>query len=216
MKRIVLLFSIGVGFICTASAQKDAEAKAILAQVSKKYRAYDVVKADFSFIIENPQAKAKETRQGTLYVQSKANKYKVVMNNQEMISDGKSLWTYLKEEKEVQVTNVDNSGDALNPAAIFTIYEKGYKYIYNGDQKLAGKTVQVIDLTPLDINKPIFKIRLNIDKVSKQLVAAQVFEKNGNKYSYSIKSFVPNVKVPATNFTFDSKKYPGVEVVDLR
>lgn len=216
MKKIILLFTIAAGFVFTAKAQKDAEAKAILAQVSKKYRSYDVVKADFSFTMENPQAKAKETQQGTLYVQSKTNKYKVILSNQEMISDGKTLWTYLKEEKEVQVTNVDHSADALNPARIFTIYETGYKYIYNGEQKSGVKTVQVIDLTPIDISKTIFKIRLNIDKASKQISSAQVFEKNGNKFSYTIKSIVPNAKVPATTFAFDAKKYPGVEVVDLR
>jgi chaperone LolA len=216
MKKIILLFTIVAGFVCTAKAQKDAEAKAILAQVSKKYRSYDVVKADFSFTMENPQAKAKETQQGILYVQSKSNKYKVALTNQEMISDGKTLWTYLKEEKEVQLTNVDHSADALNPARIFTIYETGYKYIYNGEQKSGGKTYQVIDLTPIDISKTIFKIRLNIDKGSKQISSAQVFEKSGNKYSYTIKSIVPNAKVPAGIFAFDAKKYPGVEVVDLR
>jgi len=216
MKKIILLFTIAAGCVFSARAQKDAEAKAILAQVSQKYRSYDVVKADFGFTIENPQAKAKETQQGTLYVQSKTNKYKVVLTNQEMISDGKTLWTYLKEEKEVQVTNVDHSADALNPAKIFTIYETGYKYIYNGEQKSGGKTYQVIDLTPIDISKTIFKIRLNIDKGTKQIASAQIFEKNGNKYSYAIKSIVPNAKVPVDTFLFNAKKFPGVEVVDLR
>ncbi|RZK87624.1 MAG: outer membrane lipoprotein carrier protein LolA, partial [Pedobacter sp.] len=28
--------------------------------------------------------------------------------------------------------------------------------------------------------------------------------------------FSPNVNVPETTFAFDAKKYPGVEVVDLR
>ena len=46
------------------------------------------------------------------------------MTNQELFSDGKSQWTYLKKDKEVQVSNVDNSGDAINPAKIFTVYEK--------------------------------------------------------------------------------------------
>jgi outer membrane lipoprotein-sorting protein len=43
-----------------------------------------------------------------------------------------------------------------------------------------------------------------------------IFDKNGNKYTYQIKTFTPNVKVPETTFAFDAKKYPGVEVVDLR
>lgn len=205
-----------LGFTFSSYAQTDAKAKAILAEVSKKYRLFDVVKADFTFTLDNQQAKVKETQEGTLYAKASANKYKVVMTNQDLISDGKSQWTYLKDDKEVQLTNVDNSDDVLNPARIFTIYEKGYKYLYTGDSKVGGKVYQMIDLSPIDTKKSFFKIRLSIDKVAKQIASVLIFDKNGNKYAYSIKAFVPNVKVPESTFAFDAKKYPGVEVVDLR
>ena len=216
MKKIVVaLITIGL-FGFAAHAQTDPKAKEILAAVSKKYRSYDVVKTDFTFTLNNAQAKVKETQQGTLYVKANANKYKVAMTNQDLISDGKSQWTYLKNDKEVQISNVDNSGDAINPAKIFTIYEKGFKYIYTGESKVAGKVYQMIDLSPTDAKKNVFKIRLSIDKASKQITNVVIFEKNGNTYTYNVKTFSPNVKVPETTFAFDAKKYPGVEVVDLR
>lgn len=216
MKKVMLLLVVTIGYVHTLRAQTDAKAKAILNEVSKKYRSYDVVKTDFTLLVESQQANAKDTQQGTLYVKAKANKYKVSMTSQDMISDGKTLWTYLKEEKEVQVTNVNKSDDALNPAEIFTIYEKGFKYLYTGDKKIGAKVYQMIDLTPVDINKPYFKIRLSIDKAAKQIATALIFEKNGNKYTYNVKTFAPNSKVPESTFMFDAKKYPGVEVVDLR
>ena len=215
MKKITLLMFV-LGFTFSTYAQTDAKAKAILAEVSKKYRLYDIVKADFTFTLDNQQAKVKETQEGTLYAKASANKYKVVMTNQDLISDGKSQWTYLKDDKEVQLTNVDNGDDVLNPARIFTIYEKGYKYLYTGDSKVGGKIYQMIDLSPIDTKKSFFKIRLSIDKAVKQIANVLIFDKNGNKYAYAIKSFVPNVKVPESTFAFDAKKYPGVEVVDLR
>lgn len=215
MKKIGLLMFV-LGFTLSSYAQTDAKAKAILAEVSKKYRLYDVVKADFTFTVDNQQAKVKEIQQGTLYAKASANKYKVAMTNQDLISDGKSQWTFLKDDKEVQLTNVDNSDDVINPAKIFTLYEKGYKYLYTGDSKVGGKVYQMIDLSPIDTKKSFFKIRLSIDKVAKQISNVLIFDKNGSKYTYSIKSFVPNVKVPESTFAFDAKKYPGVEVVDLR
>ncbi|MGE6219612.1 LolA family protein [Nubsella zeaxanthinifaciens] len=214
-KVIVALLTLGF-FSTVAHAQTDPKAKAILAEVSKKYRSYDVVKTDFTFTLDNKQAKVKETQQGTLYVKANANKYKVAMTNQELISDGKVQWTYLKQDKEVQVSNVDPSGEALNPAKIFTIYEKGFKYIYTGEQKVGSKVYQMIDLSPTDIKKNVFKVRLSIDKAAKQIANIVIFEKNGNTYTYNVKTFSPNVKVPETTFAFDAKKYPGVEVVDLR
>lgn len=216
MKKMILSLLVAAGFAGASYAQTDTKAKAILAEVSKKYRSYDVVKTEFTFVLDNPQAKIKETQQGTLIVKAKTNKYNVTMTNQELISDGKSQWTYLKEDKEVQVTNADNNGDALNPAKIFTVYEKGFKYTYTGDTKVGGKVYQMIDLAPIDVTKSYFKIRLGIDKTAKQIGSVVIFDKSGNKYTYNVKKIIPNVKVPESTFSFDTKKYPGVEVVDLR
>src|ERR1700744_3664035 len=175
MKKALILSILSVLFASYSFAQKDADAKAILGKVSAKYKAYDAVKADFSFTLENPQAGVKETQTGTLLARSKANKFRVTLYSgakqevaQEIISDGKTQWTYLKKDNEVQVNNVDNSGEGLNPAKIFTIYEKGYKYIYTGEKKIGGVIYQEIDLTPED-EKAFFKVRLEIDKVKKQI-----------------------------------------------
>ena len=208
----LLFMAPGIG----AFAQSEVKAKEILAEVSKKYRAYDVIKTDFSYTLENPQANIKETQLGTLIVKSKLNKYKIILKGQELISDGKNQWTYLKADKEVQLSEVDNSSDALNPAKLFTIYEKGFKSVYINDTKLNGKTLHNIDLTPIDGKRSFFKVRLQVDKLTKQIMNALIFDKNGNRYTYTIKTFIPNVKVPESTFTFDSKLYPGVELVDLR
>ena len=216
MKKLLIGALIIIGSGLTAFAQSEVKAKEILAEVSKKYRTYDVIKTEFSYTLENPQAKIKETQSGTLFVRSKVNKYKVILKGQELISDGKNQWTYLKADKEVQLSEVDNSSDALNPAKIFTIYEKGFKSVYTNDTKLNGKTLHNIDLTPIDSKRSFFKVRLQIEKLTKQITNAVIFDKNGNKYTYTIKTSTPNVKVPESTFAFDSKLYPGVELVDLR
>lgn len=216
MKKILMLFLAASGISYSTYAQTDERAKAILAEVSKKYRSYDIVKADFTFTLDNKQSNTKNSQQGTLYVKANANKFKVAMSDQELISDGKSQWTYLKKDREVQVSDVDNSGDALNPAKIFTIYEKGFKNLYTGERKVGVKTYQMIDLSPMDTKRSYFKIRLSIDKTAKQIANVLIFDKNGNQYTYNVKAFIANVKVPETIFTFDPKKYPGVEVVDFR
>jgi outer membrane lipoprotein-sorting protein len=216
MKKLFVAALLVLSSGMSGMAQSEVKAKAILAEVSKKYRSYDVIKTEFSYTLENPEAKIKETQAGTLFVKSKLNKYKVILKGQELISDGKSQWTYLKADKEVQVSEVDNSADALNPAKLFTIYEKGFKSLYTNDTKVNGKMVHNIDLSPTDTKRSFFKVKLQIDKLSKQIVNAVIFDKNGNRYTYSIKTFTPNIKVPESTFAFDAKLYPGVELVDLR
>lgn len=226
MRKLFVCFVLVSAAVSSAFAQqdKDAAAKKILAQVSAKYRAYDVIKTDFSFIYDDRQAGTKDTQTGTLISRSKSNKFRVTIYDQadkavvgqEIISDGKSQWTYNKKDKEVELSEADHSGEGFNPAQLFTIYEKGYKYVYNGDEKVDGKMCQVIDLTPEDSNKQFFKVRLSIDKIKKQIYSVVVFDKNGSRYTYVIRTFTPNVKVPESTFTFDKKDHPGVEVVDLR
>jgi len=216
MKKIMIMLLLLTGATFNSYPQNAAKAKTILAEVSKKYKSYQVVKATFSFTIDNPKAKIRNTEHGTLYVKANANKYKMVMDARELISDGKNQWTHLIADEEVQLTTVDNSSDALNPAQIFTLYEKGFNPLYTGEKKTGNKVYQTIELTPVDKSKSYSKVILSIDKTAKQIANVLVIEKDGGKYTYLVKSFVPNVKVPESTFTFNASKYPGVEVVDLR
>ncbi|QHS56225.1 outer membrane lipoprotein carrier protein LolA [Mucilaginibacter sp. 14171R-50] len=223
MKKLFIYIVLSTLTVASAFAQKDNDAKLILNRLSKQYRTYDAVKTDFTLTIDNEQANVKQTQTGTLVSRSKVNKYKVTVYApgkktvaQEIISDGKNQWTFLKDANEVQLNVADNSDEGFNPAKIFTIYEKGYKYIYTGQQKIAGRIYQVVDLTPEDGQKNYFKVRLLIDKVKNQLYSAQIFDKNGSKYTYTLRTFTPNYKVTDATFAFNKKAYPGVEVVDLR
>ena len=81
MKKIIIAAFLVLTSGTALMAQSEVKAKAILADVSKKYRAYDVIKTDFSYTLENPEAKIKETQTGTLFVRSKMNKYKIILND---------------------------------------------------------------------------------------------------------------------------------------
>jgi len=226
MKKSILYFLLFIGTITNVFAQKDAEAKVILNAMSAKYHAYDIVKSTFTFGVEDIQAHTTTSQNGVLIVQAKTNKYHLTLYSseldnksaieQEIISDGKNQWTYTHKDKEVQLSVVDNTGESFNPAQMFTLYEKGYKYIYTGNQTINGKVYQIVDLTPEDDKKEFFKVRLTIDKLKKQLYSALIFDKSGMRFTYTITNFTPDVKVSETTFTFDKKSNPGVEVVDLR
>ena len=222
MKKLIL-YALLLLSSTKVLAQKDAAAKTILDQVSKKYRAFSAIKTDFTFQVENKQAGVNDLQNGTLLAQPKNNKYKLTLYKagtaqlqQEIISNGKTQWTYLKGEKEVQVNDAGTGDQSFNPAQLFTLYEKGYKYLYTGQQKLSGKAYQVVDLTPEDSKKTFFKVRLLIDKLSKQIYRAVIFDNNGSVYTYTLRGAATNIKAPESTFVFDPKSHPGVEVVDLR
>ncbi len=215
MKKFICILLFGVLSLLSASAQqKDLKAEQILNGVSAKYKGYKSVQADFIIKMETANSSATDQQYGTLYL--KANKYKLILSNQEIISDNSTVWTYLKDVNEVQINTFEKDDNSISPTEIFTIYEKNFLYAFTEEKTIAGKTLQIIDLTPNDKNKPFFKIRLAIDKSAKTIQSAIVFDKNGNRYTYEIKKLTPDVELTETFFTFDSKKYPGIEVVDLR
>ena len=223
MKNILTYSLIFLTTITTAFAQKDAQARAILNPISKQYRSYNAIKSDFTLTVAIGQAGSNSTQSGTIIAQPRANKFKMALYSpgsikieQEIISDGKTQWVYNQADKEVQVNNVGKSNEGFNPAEIFTIYERGYKYLFTGTRKIGGKLYQEIELTAENANTNFFKIKLQVDKAKKQIYSAQIFDKNGNRYTYTLKSFVPNPAITATTFAYDAKAHPGVEVVDLR
>ncbi len=224
MKKTLLILLLFTGTINAIYAQKDVQAKKILNAVSLKYRSYHLIKADFTFLLDDPQAQLKSTQYGSLITEPKLNKFKVSIFDptnkanvaEEIISDGKNQWTYVIKDKEAELNDLDHSEDNLNPAQLFTVYEHGYKYVYTGDEVIDGISCQIIDLSPDDAKKVFFKIRLAIDKAKKLIHSALIFDKNGSRYTYTIRTLTPNPKLPENIFTFDKKDHPGVEVVDLR
>ena len=215
-KLITIIIAVLALSASHAIAQDDAKAKAILDELSAKTKSYSNIKADFSYKMENKDAKIDETQQGTIHI--KGSKYRLEIAGQEVISDGKNVWTYLKDANEVQINNVDLSSDnAITPSNIFTIYEKGFKYKFDGEKTENGKVIQTINLYPIDVKaKPFHTVKLYIDKNAKQIHSIKVLSKDGNNYTYTVKSFTTNADINDAHFTFNQAKYPKVEVIDLR
>ena len=133
-----------------------------------------------------------------------------------MINNGITTWTYLPEAKEVNIDNFDPTSDDINPAKIYEIYKKNFKYLYLAEEMDGGEMCDVIDLVPEKKDAQFFKIKMKISKKDRNIKSWTMFDKSGNKFKYSISKFVPNIKVEDTAFSWDSKKHPGVEEVDLR
>ena len=190
-------------------AQTDPEAKKILDKVSQKYKSFSSVEGDF--ILSITSDKTTETQNGKVYI--KGDKYKFSAKELERISDGKTVWTHLKPQKEVQVNAVDKN--EISPNQLFTLYTKGYNYILNTEVK-RGANQAVIDLSPTDKKSTYFKIRLFIDKTTNMITKATLFEKAGMRYTYELKNIKTNTLKDNALFAFNAAKYPDVEVIDLR
>jgi outer membrane lipoprotein carrier protein len=147
----------------------------------------------------------------------KGTKYRVSFSGQEIFCDGVTVWNYDKSANEVTISKLDASSGMITPQKLFTnFYDKDFLYLLNGEKKVGGKTVQEIEMTPVDKSKPFHKVYVQVDKTAKTIYSTKVLENAGNRYVYTVTSMKTNAAMADNIFVFDKKKYPGVEVVDLR
>ena len=215
MKIISLFLGLVITVLSGFSQSNDPAAKKVLDGVSKKFKSYNAVQSNFTLQIEDGNGKVQGTKKGTVYM--KGQKYRVNITGQEIYSDGKNVWTYDEGANEVTITQLDASGSGISPQKLFTsFYDKDFLYKLNGEKKIGGKTMQEIEMTPVDKTKAFHKVYLLVDKKSQSIYSTRVLEKNGNKYSYTVNSLNGKAAISDDMFTFNKAKYPNVEEIDLR
>ncbi len=222
MKQILTGIFLAMVMISAVNAQppkgmgsSDPNAKKVLDAVSAKFKTFKAVQAKFSLKVENGTGKVMGNKSGNVYM--KGTKYRVNVTGQEIFCDGSNVWTYDKSANEVTITKLDGSNNTITPQKLFTnFYDRDFLYKLNGESKAGGKTLQEVELTPIDKSKPFHKVLVYVDKASQSISSTKVFEKTGNKYTYSVSGMNTSGAVADAMFVFDAKKYPGVEVVDLR
>jgi len=202
--------------ISSLSAQTDQKAKLLLDKLSAKTKAYTSIKANFNYILENKAEGLNEVQSGWIVL--KGDKFILEIAGQEILSDGATIWTYLKDAEEVQITDVEEDNeDQISPGSIFTLYESGYRHEYKKDETSGGINYAIIYIYPLDLDEKSFHtIQLYIDKDKIELKKIIILSKEGDNYTYKIKSFQTNIPINDSDFVFQKSKYPDVEIVDLR
>lgn len=210
----MIRFAFAFTFCLVASfslyAQDEKRALATLDAMSKKYQAYPSYKATFSYTAGNTRpAKGEATVKGQ--------KFRLKMADQEILSDGKVMATFMKESNEVTVQDYDAEeiGD-LSPTRIYLAYKNGYKNAFIGETKAGGRTYENIRLTPTRTNSQISKVELQIDKEDKSIKGWKIFAKGSDVTTFEITDFKPNSGASEADFAFTTKTFPGAEVIDLR
>ncbi|MGQ0740143.1 MAG: LolA family protein [Bacteroidota bacterium] len=216
MKKLYfLMFFSAFALFLAAQAKNDPAAKAILDAVSAKFKTFTTVQAGFSYKVENAAGKALSSKTGT--IKMKGTKYYILFSGQEIFCNGATIWNYDKAANEVTISNLDASGGMITPQKLFTnFYDKDFLYLLNGEKRVGAKTVQEIEMTPVDKSKPFHKVYVQVDKTAKTIYSTKVLENAGNRYTYTVTTMKTNAPLTDNIFVFDKKKYPGVEEIDLR
>ena len=187
-----LLFSlIAFSILGTLAAQNpapapkeksDPEAKKVLDKIRKKYDGYKTLEAAFSLTIEVP-GEDKDVQKGNIAQDDK--KFRLDMDQQVIVSDGKTTWVYLKKNNEVQVNDADpadTENGFLTPKDLLKRYQKG-DYLYSITEKTTenGKTITHVEFKPVDKNSEYSKLRVSIDEKAGAILSDKACRKDGTQ-----------------------------------
>jgi len=209
-----LIFNFQFSIFNSASAQithnsqgrLDENASAALEKCAKKLKN---VSGTVTLTVTDSQKKvvAKQTSE----VKYSSGKYHLKMDNQEIVSDGTTVWHVNKDAKEVTIENVSNDDiDLLNPGRLLANYNKSFKAKYI---RTDNDGTVVIDMQPRS-SRSYHKIRLFINEDSGELIRIEVHKYDSGREVYEF-SKCKYGRVSGS-FKYDPKANPGFEVIDMR
>jgi outer membrane lipoprotein carrier protein len=217
MKSLIVLISTFFIATISFSQQNDPAAKKVLDGVSARFKTFKAVQAAFTLRQEDAKGSLLGTKKGTVSLKGSRYRVSIAGTGQEIFCDGINIWTYDKSANEVTITKPDPSASTISMQKLFTsFYDKDFLYKLNGDKVVNKKTLQEIEMTPTDKNKPFHKVYVLVDKKSQTINSTRILDKSGNVMVYTVNTMNGSANLPDNLFVFDKAKYPGVEVVDLR
>jgi len=196
-----------------AVAQGDKKAEKLLEEVINHTSSYKNFKSDLSYTMVNVEMGIDEKKTGVIFVEGDS--YRIEMEGQIIISDGKTIWTYIVDSEEVLVSDVDESDESISPTQILTKYNDNYKAKFGTDKKYKNSNLKEICLKPND-RKNFEKMSVIVNSNKLSLESFSVYDVNGNVFTYHIINLKADIELPPQTFTFNYASYPDVEVIDMR
>lgn len=145
---------------------------------------------------------------GTIAI--KGNKFHAATPQAIVWFNGKTQWTYLKKTEEVNVTTPTQAQQMMmNPYTFINIYKTGYVMTTS----TASNSYEV-HLKAQNNKRTIQEMYITVDK--KTYVPLTVKMRQQKAWTTISISNFKGVNQPASLFVFNSKEFPGAEVVDLR
>ncbi len=233
MKKIILYTVIILSF-SSIYAQQDTNiydplARKYLDALSNKLSEKNTARIYFDYTVHNSQDSSENTYSGYLFVKDDA-KYKIIIPDNEIFSDGNKIYQYNKKANEMNITFADPENEAIyTPRKLINAYKKGFKYSYRGEitfdanVRIDGvvskesKTCHIIDLYPENPKKsPYSIVRIWIDKDKNELVSVKYQQKDGIEQVVDILSFELDVIINDELFIFNPELYPeNIDVIDF-
>lgn len=210
-----LLLVLTLAGATPAPAQDAAET---IGRAARVYRALASLQADFEQVIDNPMIDSAESR-GTLV---QAGPAKLAMRftdppGEAIVIDGKHVWIYTPSTVPDQVlrVRVPSGGPAYGYNLLAWLLDRPaerYKASYVKEERLGGRTTDVIKLVPAVPDLPFTQALIWLDREDALPRRLEIHEQSGATRTLRLSRLRTNARIPDGTFSF--KVPAGARVVD--
>ena len=196
-----------IGFMITmlllCAGVKAESAKSILDKAAATVSNPNGVQANF-------QMRSKQFGNTSGSISIKGKKFHATTPQAVVWFDGKTQWTYMKQNDEVNVSTPNEQQlQVLNPYNFINLYKQGFDYTMS-------KTAQtfVVHLTAQDPQRRVQELFITVDKNSYAPTEVKMLQKQ--KWTTFTVSNLKTATLSDDLFRFNAKDFPTAEVIDLR
>ena len=203
MRRLFSIVSLLMVALCVGAASSGG---ALLQRCAAKIKSAPSLSVTYTVSADGNTAEGLLVLQGEMFT----------ISTPGMVSwyDGKSQWTYSDQIGEVNVISpTAEELQQINPFAIV----KSFSSSYSSEQvKSSSAGVTTLRLTANNRKSDISSADVTINDKTLYPTRIVLTMSNRQKVTINIKNVKAGGKLPVSNFRFDAKRYPNVQVIDLR
>jgi outer membrane lipoprotein carrier protein len=189
-----------------------------LDRASATYQTIRTLSAEFTQVVENPLLGAPDTTRGKLY-QMRPSRFAMRFTHPKgdrIVADGRHLWLYTPSTTPGQAirTAIPSAG-TTGPNLIAQFVERPrerYRARYVRADSVAGRVMDVVELTPKTDDLPYSKAVVWIDRKDGLVRRIEIEETSGQRRTLVLAKVAVNRGVPGREFTFSPPA--GLRVVD--
>lgn len=185
----------------------------VLERLQKKYESIRDLYASFTQVVRFGVTQSTQTFSGKLWME-KGNKVRIELDQQTIVTDGKSVWTYSELNRQVLIDRFRDDPKALTPDKVLVNVPKEYFSTIIGKDRIDETETLILKLVPKDRKSLIKSMKVWVNTAEWLMVKVEVLDVSDNQTTYITKDLKMNAGISNQLFHFDVP--PDVEVVDLR
>ena len=195
--------------ITTPLYSQNGKCNTLLDRVIKEYDNSNGVSANFNISTKSngyvSEIKGKIVLDGT--------KFAFTTDEMECGYDGKTLWTYIKNNEEINLSSPeDDEIININPYLLLKNYNTRFKCSFdskNGD-------LETIILSPKNTSDNISSVKVTLNSKLLYPSIIEVMNKDNSKIVIKVLDYNNKTNIDKSKFSFNEKQYTNIEIIDLR